>query len=253
MKRVISILSHIIMHPLSILQYLKPRKIPVIIINFNQLFYLKQLLDFLIERKFENIVIIDNGSSYKPLLEYYETINNRVIIERRTDNLGHLVFFKDTKRYKKYRRGFYILTDPDIVPNPLLPDNFVRKMIRKMMKHFLIANKVGFALDIKDIPDYYPQKENVLRWEVQYWSKEIEENVFVADTDTTFAIYRPGYKLKKDSNFLAAIRLGGNFTAKHGGWYLDIDNLSEENKFYMNSVNKSATWSLNADGTPKYS
>lgn len=43
------------------------KSIPVIIINFNQLFYLKQLVDFLIRREFKNIIIIDNASTYQPL------------------------------------------------------------------------------------------------------------------------------------------------------------------------------------------
>ena len=48
------------------------KSIPIIIISFNQLEYLKKLITFLKERHFKNIVIIDNMSIYKPLLDYYK-------------------------------------------------------------------------------------------------------------------------------------------------------------------------------------
>lgn len=47
------------------------KNIPIIIISFNQYFYLKQLVDFLIQNKYTNIVIVDNNSSYPPLLKYF--------------------------------------------------------------------------------------------------------------------------------------------------------------------------------------
>lgn len=67
-------------------------EIPVIIINFNQLHYLKQLVDFLLIRNFKNIIIIDNKSDYPPLLDYYREINNKVTIELMDNNYGHKVF-----------------------------------------------------------------------------------------------------------------------------------------------------------------
>ena len=50
------------------------KSIPIIIISFNQLHYLRQLIAFLKKYEYSNIVIIDNNSTYKPLLDYFETI-----------------------------------------------------------------------------------------------------------------------------------------------------------------------------------
>lgn len=101
------------------------KQIPIIIINFNQLYYLKQLLEFFISRNYKNIIIIDNNSTYPPLLSYYKEIMNQVNIEFMPRNFGHAVFFKNKELQKKYGRGFYILTDSDIVPNENLPDDFL--------------------------------------------------------------------------------------------------------------------------------
>ena len=40
-----------------------PNLIPIIIINFNQLFYLKQLIESLQKRDYNNIVVVDNLST----------------------------------------------------------------------------------------------------------------------------------------------------------------------------------------------
>ncbi len=48
-----------IFNPLVKEQRKKPNSIPVIIINFNQLHNLKNLVSFFLSRKIENIVIID--------------------------------------------------------------------------------------------------------------------------------------------------------------------------------------------------
>src|SRR5690606_24471253 len=83
-----------IFKPLVKEQRKKPNSIPVIIINFNQLHNLKNLVSFFLSRKIENIVIIDNKSDYPPLLEYYKTIQSEVKVELMSENHGHTVFFE---------------------------------------------------------------------------------------------------------------------------------------------------------------
>ena len=82
-----------------------PNLIPIIIINFNQLFYLKQLIESLQKRDYNNIVIIDNLSTYQPLLDYYKTIETEVNIHRLKTNEGHLSFWEQSDLVKKYTKG----------------------------------------------------------------------------------------------------------------------------------------------------
>lgn len=228
-----------------------PNSIPVIVINFNQLGNLKKLIDFLLERKIEDIVIVDNKSNYPPLLEYYKTIQPEVKVEIMDKNYGHMVFFENERLQKKYGQGYYFVTDADILPNPDLPNDFIKTMINKMDKYNKKIVKVGFALDIDTIPDYYPLKEKVINWEKQYWTNELEKNIFFAAVDTTFALYKPGYPTKfkvKPHQFYHAIRIAGNFTCKHMGWYLNAKALTEEQVHYMKTSSTSNSWKFDNEG-----
>ncbi len=226
-----------------------PLQIPIIIINFNQLAFLKELISFLQSRNFSNIIIIDNKSDYLPLKEYYKSIENEVTIEYMEENFGHLVFFKNKILQKKYGKGYYVITDPDIVPNEKLPENFMQEMIFTLDKNFNKITKVGFALDIETIPDYFPLKDKVLRWENNFWQRKFEKNKFFAEIDTTFALYKPFYpNLFNNLDYFDGIRIAGDFTSKHGGWYIDPKKYSEENLHYIKSVNQSSSWKLNEEG-----
>lgn len=220
--------------------------IPIIIINFNQLFYLKKLVDFLIGRGFKNVIIIDNHSSYSPLLKYYEDIKNKVVIEYMNENYGHAVFFRNSRLQKKYGRGFYVLTDADIVPNENLPLDFLPSMLKHLIKHWKEITKVGFALRIDDIPSSNMLKEKIVRWEEKFWQIEIASGIYEAPLDTTFALYKPGYPNKYNQTYRGnAHRFAGDFTATHGGWYIDQQNLTEEQMFYAETASNSSSWLQN--------
>lgn len=234
---------------LVISQRKNQKSIPVIIISYNQLFYLKQLIDFLLRRNFENIIILDNLSTYPPLLEYYGEIKEKVHVEFLGKNLGHKVFFENPELIEKFGKGYYFLTDPDIVPNENLPENFAQIMLEKLDQHFNKITKVGFALKIDDIPDSFKFKKEVLDWEAGSWKNEIEPDIFNNFVDTTFALYKPNYNLKFNTlSYYKGLRMGGNFTAKHGGWYIDHENLTEETAFYFKTTNRSSSWALDENG-----
>lgn len=228
-----------------------PNTVPVIIINFNQLSNLRKLVDFLLKRKIENIIIIDNKSDYPPLLAYYETLQPRVKVELMNQNFGHMVFFENEDLQRKYGQGYYIVTDADILPNPSLPIDFIKIMIDKMDKYNRKIVKVGFALDLNTIPEHYPLKGKVISWEKKFWEEELEDGVFLADVDTTFALYKPFYPTKfkvRQRNFYRAIRLGGNFTSKHMGWYLDPKALTPEQVHYNRTSSSSNSWKFDEEG-----
>lgn len=224
-------------------------KIPIIIISFNQLEYMKMMVSFFQNRNFENIVIIDNASTYPPLLEYLKQIENEVTVEYLKENKGHRAFFDTKELVKKYAKGFYFLSDPDIVPNKNLPENFVVIMLDELLAQYNSITKVGFALDVTDIPDNYRYKEKVISWEQKYWEKEIKPNFYLADLDTSFALYKPNYPHKNMSaNFYKAVRIAGSFTAKHMGWYVDSENMTDEQLYYFEKASKSSSWKLDKDG-----
>lgn len=226
-----------------------PLSIPVLIINYNQLHFLQKQVDFYIKRGFSNIIIVDNNSSYPPLLEYYKEIRNLVTLEYMDKNYGHMVFFDNKKLYQKYAAGYYIISDADIIPNEALPEDFLHKMIYLIDKYFLTITKVGFALRIDDIPDHYILKDKVISWENNFWEEEVEQDIFRAEIDTTFALYKPHYPEKFHINsFYRALRISGDFTAQHGGWYTDSKNPTNEQLFYFKTSSTSASWQHNDEG-----
>ncbi|MCT2407872.1 glycosyltransferase [Chryseobacterium antibioticum] len=248
-RKYISFIKSLMNNPVLRSQYFEPKKIPIIIINYNQLFYLKQQIDFYLKRGFKNIIVIDNQSTYPPLLEYYKEIKDKITIEYQKENAGHLVFFKSPVLQKKYSKGYYIVTDADIIPNDQLPEKFMRILINKLFKYSGRITKIGFALRLDDIPESYPLKRNVLNWESQFWQKEAEKDMFFADIDTTFALYTPNYIPDTSKRiFMNAIRMAADFTCTHGGWYLDINNLSDEQKFYINTSSNSNSWKVDEKG-----
>ncbi len=232
-------------------QRINPEEIPVVIINFNQLGHLKALINFLKSRDMNNIIIIDNNSDYEPLLDYYGTIKSEVIIERMESNFGHLVFFEQPHLLQKYGKGYYILTDSDILPNPNLPPHFLHQMLQTLDKYAFKRSKVGFALDIDSIPDFYPHKNKVLEWESKFWQTEVEDDKYIAPIDTTFALYKPSFPKPFKFNifqFYRSVRMGGQFTAQHMGWYIDPKNLTEEQRHYFRTASTSSSWKLDEDG-----
>lgn len=222
------------------------KSIPIIIISFNQLFYLKQLIDFLKKHKYENIVIIDNNSTYQPLLDYFKQIESSVTLHRLNMNYGHLVFWKNKALFEEYSKGYYVVTDADIVPIFECPDDFLMNFKKILDKDFRIT-KVGFSLKIDDIPESNNNKGKILDWESKFYKIRNKEGNFIADIDTTFALYRPNYKLN-ESDFYCAYRTQIPYVAQHGGWYLDNEHLTEEQKFFFAHCNESSSWRINKEG-----
>lgn len=222
------------------------KSIPIIIISFNQLFYLNQLIDFLKQHNYTNIVIIDNNSTYSPLIDYFDKIETQVTIHRLKVNHGHLVFWKEKELFNLYSKGYYVITDADINPIAECPEDFLKEFKRILDKHTKIT-KAGFSLKIDNIPENNLNKEKILKWEAKFWRKKNIEGNFIAGIDTTFALYRPNY-YHKEYGFLRAIRTNYPYTAKHGGWYIDNNNLTNEQKFYFENCNASSTWRIDEKG-----
>lgn len=224
-----------------------PKTYPIIIISFNQLYYLKELIERLQTWGYKNIVIIDNNSKYNPLIQYLEEIKGKVVLHKLKKNYGHMVFWKRKEFRRLYGTNYYVITDPDIVPDDQCPSNFL-SYFREVLDQNPQVTKVGFSLKLKDIPDTNPLKEKILKWENKFRQRKDDGGNFLAEIDTTFALYRPHDFMRIEENFYNAIRTKEPYIAKHGGWYIDIANLSPEQKNYMRTAGVSSSWRIDEDG-----
>lgn len=213
------------------------KNIPIIINNYNRYTFLKELIESLETREYRNIYIIDNNSTYLPLLDYYAQIPYKVF--KLNKNLGYLALWK-SNIYKLFKNQYFVYTDSDIVLSKECPKDFLNYFL-SLMSVYPRASKIGCALSIKDLPDHYKNKNKVIEWESKFWKKEIKKNIYKAPIDTTFALYRPNVKgpaYNHDFN----IRVGGEYTAKHLPWYNDDNNLSDEELFYISQSSTSTHW-----------
>jgi hypothetical protein len=206
-----------------------PENIPIVIICWNNYYFVKNFINQL--KKYKNpIIILDNNSNLQDLLEYYKEIKkelqNRIEIRLLTENYGHTVYLK----LKEQLPYIYILSDPDLEINDNLPQNFAEILLN--ISNEYKSYKVGSALDISDKEkfiqcDNYTGGLSIYEWEKQFWQNRINNNdyeLYYADIDTTFCLINNNYTSNN-------IRVAGVFTAKHLPWYLDyIKNNVHENE-----------------------
>lgn len=212
------------------------RDIPIIINNFNRIIYLEKLINWLNLAEMRNIYIIDNSSTYPPLLDYYKKTKHIVI--KLNANIGYKAIW-DTSIHLWFKGLPYIYTDPDILPIDECPLDAV-SYFQEILNKYNDINKVGFGLKIDDIPDYYTNKPDVLKWEKKYWNKPISKNLYKADIDTTFALYR-AFSVKQQWG--KTLRTGDKYLARHLPWYEAPNILSNEEIFYRRETIGSSWYS----------
>jgi len=212
-------------------------QIPIIINNRNRVTSLKQLITSLEQRGYKNIYIIDNASSYPPLLKFYEEICYPIFFLSK--NVGHLALW-ETGLYKRFVHSYYVYTDSDIVIAESCPSNFL-DIFRKTMDEDKSIAKIGLSLKIDDLPNAFKNKQEVIKFESQYFQNRISTLFYEANVDTTFALYRPGLK-HAANKFLKMFRSAYPMEARHMPWYIDSENIQEEEQYYIENATTSTHW-----------
>jgi hypothetical protein len=142
----------------------------VLIPSFNNPTYVRGMMDQLQERNGQHIRIIDNASSTSAMHEclHYLKLLDGVEIERRSLNAGPR-FFLDPDFYATLPELF-VITDPDLSINPLLPETFLEDLL-ELTEHHKIG-KTGFALEIKDHVDMRQERFIINDKEYTIWEWE---------------------------------------------------------------------------------
>ena len=210
---------------------------PILVIGFNQYTYIKKMITQL-EKYTNDITIVDNFSTYSPLLEYYKNDYKYSLIKM-DKNYGHKVYEKTI--FNKIFGNIYFLTDPDIEFNEKLPNNFINELIE--ISNYFQGEKVGFALEIDSQhirKDCISFGKTIIDWEKQYWYYKLyyqHYEIYNAAIDTTFCL------INKNNNG-GHYRVGGNFLAKHLPWYNNFDKefLKDEYNFYLKNNISTNYW-----------
>lgn len=181
-------------------------------------------------------IIIDNHSSYRPLLQYYNTIPCQVIFLHK--NFGHKVIWEYNVLDKLGITGQYIVTDPDLDLSGI-PDDFL-DVLREGLNKYKKAQKCGFSLDISNLPE-----GEVKEWEKSLWQHPLDEMYFKAPIDTTFALYRADIRHHSVDD---CIRTNKPYTAVHVPWGYRLDKINKlpkDEQYYIRTASSSASIKTN--------
>lgn len=218
--------------------------IPIVILNHNRLSTTEKLCDQLTLIGYDNIYILDSGSTYEPLLQWYKECPYNVIM---ADNIGHAGLWTQgyIKQFQQY--PFIAISDSDIELNMNTPKGFIEQMVVVAKDYYV--DKVGLAIKYEDItnPVY---REIVTPIEARYWKSRIpdltgavsgnERELYHALVDTTFCIVKPTAPYHWNG-----IRIAGEYTCRHVPWYDQFDNLTEEQQYYYNIADPKYASSVN--------
>ena len=213
------------------------KSIPIIINNFNRLVYLKRMIASLQSRGYNNIIILDNASTYPPLLEWYKNECTVCVIDLKA-NYGHTALWT-SGMIKQFGNDYFVYTDPDLELVEECPDDFLWQMLQNL-KARVKGQKIALSLKIDDIPNCYQPKPEVIAQESQFNTK-MEYGMYVADVDTTFALHEP-YAAGGFVDDMVTYRMPYPIQCRHLPWYEDLNHLSEEDKWYASHKLKQIGW-----------
>ena len=203
-------------------------RVPIFIICRDRLYYLQMLVSQLHYLGYFNLIVVDNNSTYQPLLSYYK--EKLLWVIHLAANLGNEIskvlgrlYWNHSMPMTEYIGHFgnrFVLTDSDILFESTVPRNWLQHFWEIMDRQG--ANTVGAALRLDDIPEHYAARTQVWQHECEFWRErnlvQGEKHVLHAAIDTTMALRRLE-PLKRSS--APCLRVAGPYTAKHLPWYED--------------------------------
>lgn len=217
-------------------------KIPIFVITCDRLEVTRQALKSFqqIKTPYE-IVIHDNGSSYKPTVEYLKRLEAKgikVFRRPKITTVNELNLVRES--VKDYFSGppttNYVVTDCDIELNNV-PGDILE--LYTYILHNTKAEVVGPMLEVEDIPSYYKKREQVFKkHKKRFWDKPSQSLDFKnkrikfikAPIDTTFGMYRKRTVFRRHQQ---GIRTHAPYTARHLDWYIHPDKVTPDQDYYI--------------------
>lgn len=206
-------------------------KIPCLIISYNRKTFLQRQLEYLLPHPRLQIIIIDNNSTYEPLLEFYEEIANDCIIHRCDKNYGNKVVW-NLGLSKTYANDEpYIVTDSDILLDYVKSDWL--EILEQGLEKYTNYVKVGLGLNLSRIPHNYKRRAEVIAHERKTLHRKSIGSIiyYECPVDTTLALYRGGFH---QYNIWNSLRTYKPYEATHLEWHITTPD--DEMMFYFEAT-----------------
>jgi hypothetical protein len=216
-------------------------KVPIFITTFNRVECLEELVSWLEKAGQDEIYLLDNGSTYPPIVAYLKEISHTVIHTHK--NMGNKAPWIGGYVQKYAADRYFVVTDPDIIPTDECPLDVFDYFKHSLEKH-TDAFKMAFSLVLDDLPDHYEFKDQAIKLQGEWQREErrVADNFFNTRTDAILALHRPNSSQGKD-----AWRADKPYTARHMSWYDNSDNPSDELIYYRKKIHpRFANWGKEA-------
>lgn len=229
-------------------------QIPIFIISFNRLEVLKAAISSFKKLSPEPAIIIhDASSTYKPLLDYLdelESLGTTIFRNQPSINSAsglNKLSYTIELYFSNHRPTYYVVTDPDIAFDVEVPPDCL-DIYRHLLELHPDIEVAGPMLRIDDLPDHYPLKDVVIHrhgqkfhnqkhYKTRYRDKEI--SFIFAPIDTTFGMYRPGFKFRR---LCSGVRVSEPYWARHLDWYINPNDLMPDQAEYLRTASKVSHW-----------
>jgi len=206
---------------------------------YNRLTWAKAYCEDLARAGLE-VILIDNNSTYPPLLEWYKNCPYEVI--RMKEN--HLAWVYLTYIRKPKDDRIVIITDSDLDISKV-PTDWPQVLMNGLTKNKVRAWKAGFSFELDDLP-HNVLTEKVVEHERSMWGQpRTPEGFYVSPIDVGLALY--DFEFEGGSRGIGkpfwydAIRAPRPYVLRHLDWYLKKESVTEEDLYYLKS-SKYAGW-----------
>jgi glycosyltransferase involved in cell wall biosynthesis len=180
-----------------------------------------------------DIIIVDNDSTYEPLLDWYATNPCKIIREK---NLGVAAPWL-CQAVENLKADYYVVTDPDLglesTPNDTL-------LYLKDRLTTLNLEKLGLGLDWQRVEDTSPYYKHLHGYEKNRWqTSKVQNDVYLdVQVDTTFALCRhPVY-------FIGGSSTTFPYVARHYPWEMSKEEVLNhaEFKYYLDHATSASSY-----------
>ena len=216
--------------------------IPIFVTNKNRLDVgFRDQITWWLETGMTDITVLDNGSTYPPLLKFYEEIKGRVRVIF-IPNLGERApwAFWDLGYRDQFEDKYVIINDSDCCPDENCPKDLIPKML-DVLDAYPDCKKVSTSLRIDDLPEHFKFRDKVINEEKENWRHRVEPEIpglpklFNAHTDTSCTLYKNSKTvLWTDQQF----RTDSPYACKHYPWYSNHNLMGQtpEELYYVKQI-----------------